>query len=342
MFDVRAAGVVVPAGQCREDLLQGNIVGLEFRRIDQNLVLLGQAAKRIHVHHPRHRAEFFFHNPILQRSNFLGGKPRGRAQSVPVNFSNRCAVGGQPRLRAGWQGYGPQKLARQVANCGIDRVVLKYQRHLRQSEHGDGAHRNPLGYPVHGALDRNGNQPLHLLSRVARKRCDDLHRNIRHVRVSLHRQMNVGIDPQGDKDAQGDDDNRPVMQHQRSQLADHELSPSSSACSNNAPSVTTRSPAATPSNTGTFPSCSVPTVTRRRWYLPRATSKNRNEFSPFMKIAFAGISTPACPSSAAWRTTSTVTYISARSTFSGLSTMPRTLSVRVLGSMVAPIFPTFP
>src|SRR5579863_6673543 len=61
-----------------------------------------------------------------------------------------------------------------------------------------------------------------------------------------------------------------------------------------------------------------------------------------MKTEDAGTSTAAPPDLSTACATSTVTYISALSSLSGLATTPRTLTVRVAGSSVSPTFSTVP
>ena len=97
VLDIGAAGVAVAVGQGGEDLLQSEAVGLEFGRIHQHLVLLGQAAKGIDVHHARHRAEFLLHHPVFQRAHFLRRKTRRRPQGVAVNFADGRGIGRKAR-----------------------------------------------------------------------------------------------------------------------------------------------------------------------------------------------------------------------------------------------------
>lgn len=61
-----------------------------------------------------------------------------------------------------------------------------------------------------------------------------------------------------------------------------------------------------------------------------------------VKIVFEGTSTPARATRLSSRRTSTETYISALSSLSGLSTTPRTLTVRVAGSSEGPMLTTVP
>ena len=58
VLDVGTAGIAVAVGQGGEDLLQSEVVGLEFGRIHQHLILLGQSAEGIDVHHARHIPSF--------------------------------------------------------------------------------------------------------------------------------------------------------------------------------------------------------------------------------------------------------------------------------------------
>ena len=93
MLDIGAAGVGVAVLEGGEDLLDGEVVGFEFEGIDQHLVLLGQAAEGIDVHHARHGAEFLLDDPVLQRAHFLGRETGGSSQGVAVHLADGGGIG---------------------------------------------------------------------------------------------------------------------------------------------------------------------------------------------------------------------------------------------------------
>src|SRR5579872_1826009 len=141
-------------------------------------------------------------------------------------------------------------------------VILKDNRHHGKAEEGNGAHRSPLGNPVHLILHGNGDQALHLLRRVAGKEGDDLYLDIGHVRIGFDGQpFKRGNARENEDDEQGQN-NRAMSQRVGGELADHDLSVDSiKAFRSRQPSVTTFWPALTPLNTWTLPSCSTPNFT---------------------------------------------------------------------------------
>ena len=70
MLDEVAAGVGVIFLKRLEDVLKCHIVRKQPLGLDDDLILLHQAAERIHVGDSRHRPEDWAHNVILERAQF--------------------------------------------------------------------------------------------------------------------------------------------------------------------------------------------------------------------------------------------------------------------------------
>src|ERR1019366_3152888 len=334
--DVGPARVAIAFRERVEHLRERERVGLELQRVDVHLVLLRRPAEAHDVDDARHGAQLPLHDPVLEGFQLERREARRAREGVTVDLAHGRRVGREIRLSSLGQRYGLQPLEGLVPRVGAVGIVLEDDRDGREAEDRNRAHGRAFRDPVHLVLDRNRDEAFDLLGRVAGKERDDLHLYVRDVGIRLDRQAQEREDAEGREDGEEREDDDAPVERVRDDRADHELFPEAkSDARRRLPSVTTPAPSGRPERTGTLPSRSTPTstATRRKRAGPSATKQKR--FPSSVRTARAGTTAAF----AARLSTSTVTYISAFSSDTALSTLPRAFTVREAGSSASPTRP---
>ena len=85
--DVAAAGVGVVGADRVEDLLEGEVVGAQPRRVEGDLVLLDAAAPGDDVHDARNAAELALEHPVLERLQ-LDERHRAGLERIAIDLAD--------------------------------------------------------------------------------------------------------------------------------------------------------------------------------------------------------------------------------------------------------------
>ena len=215
-----AAGVGVVARQLLHDLRHRDAVRHQPVRVDLHLILHRLAAQTGVVGHALNRAIAALEHPVLENLEFLR-RPIRALQHVPVDEAARteqrrharCHAGRNLRVRDALEGL----LARKI-RIG---VVLEVHRDRRQPVERDRAKRVELRDAVHLDLERNRDEALDLLGRMARPLRHDLHPRRRQIRIGVDRQV-LKRDDAPDRQAQHrHDDDESLREREGNNAVDH-------------------------------------------------------------------------------------------------------------------------
>ncbi len=184
-----AAGIGAVVRQRLPELVDGDCVFAQQKRIDPDLVFLDEAAKAHHVGDAGRAAQRGLQRPVLQRAHFGERHVGRRDDHIPIDFTDRVGEGRQRRLQVGRQVDVLQPLEHLLAREVIVGAVRKRQRHDRQPRDRHGTQLRHARHAAHLAFDRQRYRALDFLRRLARDLRDDLDLHVLHVGKSFDRQV---------------------------------------------------------------------------------------------------------------------------------------------------------
>ncbi len=184
-----AAGVAARVAERLRHLVDRHRVLLQQVRVEPDLVLLQCPAEADHVGDAGHHAQVRADDPVLDRAHLVARHVGRRLERIPVDLAERVRERRELRLHAGREVDDLQLLEHLLPREVVVGPFGEGERHHR--EPGD-RHRAQLHEPRHArhlALDRQRDQALHLLRRLARILGDHLDLDVLHVRERLDPQV---------------------------------------------------------------------------------------------------------------------------------------------------------
>ncbi len=180
-LDHRSAGFAIRVADRRDHLSERQVVGLEPRRVDDDLVLAHHAADRRNLGDVRDRLQLVLEEPVLERAK-LREVLRALAvdQRVLVDPAHTGRVGTERRLRGRWQPalHLVQVLEHARACPVLIGAILEQHVDEGIAEERIAAHGFRPGHRQHRRRQRIGDLVLDDLRRLARVRRADDHLRI--------------------------------------------------------------------------------------------------------------------------------------------------------------------
>ena len=257
--DVGAARIGVVGGDGVEDLLEGEAVGAQARRVQRDLVLLDAAAPGNDVGDTRHLEELALEHPVLQGLQ-LDERHRRRPEGVAVDLADHARQRAESRARVSRHLGSRNPLLHLLARPVLVGAVGEEHADVGQPEQRRRAQEGDVGDPVQLLLELDRDEALDLLGGVTRPERDDFHGDVADVGIGLDGQARPRQDParrQQQRQGHGDET---LMQPEGDEARDHWAA----FLSRMLPAATTRSSGVTPSRTSTEPFSSAPSCTGRR------------------------------------------------------------------------------
>ena len=175
------------------DLPDAQTIRDQLVRIHADLILTRGPAETGNIHHVGYGFKLLLQHPVLQRLQFGYVITRIRAgQRIPVNLSHRAPVRAHLRLNIAGQRHLGQALQSLLAVPVVIGIVVENERYAGKPEDRFGAQAGQVRNAVHHDFDGNRHLLLHLFGGAARPLRDDVDVVVRHVRISLNRQIGEG------------------------------------------------------------------------------------------------------------------------------------------------------
>ena len=222
--DRAPADVDVGVADRADDLRQGDVVGVEFVKIDFDVVFLGGSAPGVHLHHARHGEEAALEHPILHGAQIGQAEVRRPGELIAIDFPDQArplnlrgdVVGQVDVLLQIDRGLGEREVI-------ID-AVLEHDAH-----EGEAVERSRADdvHPRRGGeadLERDRVVTLHLLRRQAGGLRGDLQDDGGRVRVGLDIEAREGEHARADEHQQPEQHERPARQRECDKPLEHRSS----------------------------------------------------------------------------------------------------------------------
>jgi len=164
LLDEATAGVDVVGGKLLLDLLDGQAIGDEFFRIDNDLVLARETAEAGYIDDAGNTAEGFFELPVfdaLQLHVVDGGV--GAFEGVPVDLADRAPVSADLRLQACGEGDLAESLEDFFAIPVVHAVVIEDHGDAGEAGEGGGPQMGHVGDAGHDIFEGDGDLLLDVL-----------------------------------------------------------------------------------------------------------------------------------------------------------------------------------
>ncbi len=202
------------------DLLERDAVLAEEPRVEPDLVLLDLAAVARHVDDARHRLEGPLEDPVLDRLELLG-RVAGPLDDVADDLSRR-APGRELGRHAGRDVVDRiEPVDDLLAGGPVIGAVLEHALDVVQPGDGGAADVVEPGDADQRRLERDADQPLHLLRAGAGVLGDDLDQGRGGVRVGLDVEVVGGVRSEADQAEHAQEHNEPVVQAPGNDRANH-------------------------------------------------------------------------------------------------------------------------
>src|SRR5579864_1086072 len=348
-----AARIGIIGCQSRRHLWHRQVIAIDPRRIEQDLVLHHRPAKPRVVGNPMDRAVRPFNNPIFDRLQLLRAAVR-TFENVPIHQAARTKQRSHCRSHTGWESGLCQPLKYDLPCEIVVGAFFEGQNEIGKSVQRDGTHHHHVRDAIHLKFERKCDQSFNLFGRMVRPLRNDLNLWRREVRVSIHRHPLKRQDP-SDRDKGGQhQDQKSLTQGRLDDSMDHsdgvvavlicfrkissggrclQRCSEFANCRNRLPLPITLSPGFRPLVTSVWPFRLSPSVTGRRpnWFW---------ETSAYTKGWFSlSRSTAASGNAMALRIVPAFTVATTNISFfsfpPGLLVSMRACSVRVFGSSEA-------
>ena len=210
-----------------DDLLQGEVVRLEFAGRHDHLILLDAAADADHRGDARHRQQAVADVPLADGAQ-VEFRHRAVVAFVGEAVLQEAAHNGRHRQHDGRLDAGrklllglPQALGDLLARHGEIGAPLEHRHDGGQPDDGRRAHADHVGGAVQGGLDGQGKQRFHLFRRKARRLRQDDHLRRREVREHVEVDIACRHDAGNGGDDDADHDHQPVFEGPLNESAEH-------------------------------------------------------------------------------------------------------------------------
>ena len=221
-----ATGIGIVASHCQIHIGNGQTEMAQAVRIDQHLILLGEATLRVDLGNARNRAQQRTHDPVLSDASLhqlffaehLVAIVRP-IQCVLVNLAEtrryRPEHWRDPlrQSRADFE----QSLHHQLAGKIDVGLVIEDQRDQRQPRLVQRTHFLQARQAGHRHFQRHGGKALNLLRRTPRRFGCDLHLNVGDIREGIHGQFLRRVQPEEEKDRRDHCDDQALLKRRTDQ-----------------------------------------------------------------------------------------------------------------------------
>ncbi len=201
------------------DLPECDAIPIELARIDEHLILLDRAAEAGDVDHARHLFEHAVEHPVLHRLD-LAERVARPLQHVADDFA-----GGTPRRKLRRDAFGQihrgdaveHLLPRGREVCPVGESALDV---VEARDRGAAKIDQPW-HAVERGLERNTDEPFHLLGARARILREHFHQRRGGIGVGFHVELRCRVEADGDQRHRAKQHQRPVLQTPGDDGADH-------------------------------------------------------------------------------------------------------------------------